>query len=273
MGKRPPIPSEIKRIVRERCGYGCVICGAQPYDYDHIMEYEIVKRHEADNLTLLCKHHHGEKTLKNLTKKEIRKANASPHNLKLNFTKPRLLYYSGKSVEVHIGGSIFRYHDLPDGFKFVPIQIDGCDIISFTCANDKLLLSLNAFDRNNKKIVEINENEIVHSTDIWDAEWQANKLIIREANGRFLLRMLFQTPNIIKIDKGFFHYNNTDLILDDDALFIANNKSIMKKFTIDNCTIGLCVQGFGPYKDSWKNIKAEFRKAKKNQRSRLQSGV
>jgi hypothetical protein len=60
MENRPKIPEDIKRIVRARCGYGCVMCGAQPYDYDHIEEYEIVKCHEANNLTLLCKHHHGE---------------------------------------------------------------------------------------------------------------------------------------------------------------------------------------------------------------------
>jgi len=263
MKSRPPIPPEIKRTVRERCGYGCVLCGAQPYDYDHIVEYEIVKCHEADNLTLLCKHHHGEKTLKNLPREEIVKANASPHNLKINSTKPRLLYYSGKSVEVHIGGSVFKYHDLPDGFKFVPVQIDGLDVISFSYINDKLLLSLNAFDKNNKQIVEIIENEIVHSTDIWDAEWKANKLIIREGNGRFILRMIFQTPNIIKIDKGFFHYNSTDLILDDDALFIANNKAIINRITSINCPIGICIHGLEPYSESWKEIKAEFRKAKK----------
>ena len=263
MENRPPIPPEIKRAVRERCGYGCVLCGAQPYDYDHMVEYEIVKCHEAENLTLLCKHHHGEKTLKNLPRERIEQANQAPYNLSSGKTKYRLLYYAGNSVEVHIGGNTFKYSGMEDGFRFIPLQIDGQEIIAFSYEAGNLLLSFVSFDRLNQKVVEIIDNEITHSTFVWDAEWSANKLTLREGNGRFLLRLLFQTPNIIKIDKGFFHLNSTDLLLDKEALFVANNKTLLGGNMAENCTIGLNISGFGPYPETWKEIKSEFRKAKK----------
>ena len=264
MADRPPIPANIKLAVRKRCGYGCVICGAQPYDYDHIEEYERVQCHEEHNLTLLCKHHHGEKTLKNLTKELIEAANLSPFNLKDETTKSRFLYYSGSSVEVHIGDNIFKYYDLDEGFTFVPLQIDGEDIISFTCEGNKLLLSFKAYDRSNNLVMEIIDNEIQHSTSVWDAEWTANKLTLREGNRRFILRLLFETPNIIKIDKGYFHYNETDLLLDEEVLFVANDHSILGGNTATNCKVGLSVSGHGVYTDSWKDVKAAFKKAKKS---------
>ncbi len=34
---RPKIPLPIQREVRQRCGFGCVICGLPLYDYDHII--------------------------------------------------------------------------------------------------------------------------------------------------------------------------------------------------------------------------------------------
>jgi len=263
MADRPEIPSEIKRCVRERCGYGCVICGAQPYDYDHIIEYEEVKCHEAGNLTLLCKHHHGEKTLKNLPREIVEKANLNPFNLISENTTSRTLYYAGRSIEVRIGGNVFVYENMVEGFSFVPIQIDEESIISFKYEKENLLLSFRAFDRENNQIVEIFENEISHTTSVWDAEWKANKLTLREGNGRFLLRMKFEAPNILTIDKGYFHFNHTDLLLDHELLFLGNTGARIHGNKSVNCKVGMEFSGYGPYNTPWKEVKHAFRKARK----------
>jgi hypothetical protein len=39
---RPPIPLPVKRLVRQQCAFGCVLCGLPLYEYDHIVPY-----HEA----------------------------------------------------------------------------------------------------------------------------------------------------------------------------------------------------------------------------------
>ena len=56
------IPLPIQREVRQRCGSGCVICGLPFYEYDHMLGCENVKSHVADEITLLCRLHHGGKT-------------------------------------------------------------------------------------------------------------------------------------------------------------------------------------------------------------------
>lgn len=39
------IPLSIQRKVRQRCGFGCVICGMPLYEYEHMAEWAQVKRH------------------------------------------------------------------------------------------------------------------------------------------------------------------------------------------------------------------------------------
>lgn len=58
MNERPPIPAKIKRLVRQRCGFGCVICGSPIYEYDHIVNWSETHHHKAEELTLLCSKHH-----------------------------------------------------------------------------------------------------------------------------------------------------------------------------------------------------------------------
>ena len=56
------IPLPVQREIRQRCGFGCVICGMPLYEYEHMEEWAVVQRHVADEITLLCDQHHREKT-------------------------------------------------------------------------------------------------------------------------------------------------------------------------------------------------------------------
>jgi 5-methylcytosine-specific restriction endonuclease McrA len=75
---RPDIPDGIKREVRQRCGFGCVLCGFPIYEYEHIIDYSIVREHVAANLTLLCPNHHAQKTRKLISRQVVETANANP---------------------------------------------------------------------------------------------------------------------------------------------------------------------------------------------------
>jgi 5-methylcytosine-specific restriction endonuclease McrA len=59
---RDKIPRKTKLRVRQRCGFGCVICGHPIYQIDHMVDHAVVQEHKAANLTLLCPRHHDEKT-------------------------------------------------------------------------------------------------------------------------------------------------------------------------------------------------------------------
>ena len=80
MTQRPPIPQELKREIRQRCGFGCVICGMPLYEYEHMLEWAEVQRHVAGEITLLCRQHHGEKTNGLLPKEVVVASNQNPYN-------------------------------------------------------------------------------------------------------------------------------------------------------------------------------------------------
>src|ERR1044071_10283987 len=97
---RPQIPEPIKREVRQRCGFGCVICGMPLYNYDHMTEWSEVHRHDAANLTLLCPNHHHEKTVGLRTLAQGQAANSKPFNRKHGHTSKHTLAFTGASCEV-----------------------------------------------------------------------------------------------------------------------------------------------------------------------------
>src|SRR4051812_17249157 len=105
---RPPIPEPIKRIVRQRCGFGCIFCGAPIYDYEHIEEYNKVREHQADNITLLCPNHHREKTAGRLPANIVKERNVAPRNKSKPYTAYHELFFRGQKFGFRLGGMWFE---------------------------------------------------------------------------------------------------------------------------------------------------------------------
>jgi hypothetical protein len=76
------IPLPIQREIRQRCGFGCIICGLPLYEYEHMEGWASVKRHVAEEITLLCDKHHKEKTNGLLPLDMVREAINNPYNLR-----------------------------------------------------------------------------------------------------------------------------------------------------------------------------------------------
>jgi HNH endonuclease len=98
MPDRPDIPRSMKRSVRQRCGFGCVVCGAPLCDYDHIEEWSQKQEHMAENITLLCRRHNDEKSHGFLPLAHVREANANPVNLRTGASTPWKLHYAARSA-------------------------------------------------------------------------------------------------------------------------------------------------------------------------------
>lgn len=70
------------------------------YEYEHMEEWASVKRHVAEEITLLCDQHHREKTGGFLPKEMVRNADSDPFNLREGVSKPYCLHFSGKTAEI-----------------------------------------------------------------------------------------------------------------------------------------------------------------------------
>lgn len=223
---RPPIPESIKRQVRQRCGFGCVVCGCPIYEYEHMVEYSRTQTHEAENLTLLCDHHHRLKTAKLLPLDVVEEANRRPHNRNSPNSSPQLLYYSGQKMQLSVGGNIFSYPSLEENQAFFPFVVDGLPVVSFANREGTIALNAQFHNRVGEICFEIRKNELTYNTEQWDVEWVGTTLTIRGGARDILLEVDFSPPNAISINRADLRYNGVELKIDTDYIYCLNNRSI-----------------------------------------------
>ena len=158
---RPAIRDPIKRAIRQRCGFGCVLCGIPIYEIDHLMPYSEVEEHDPENLVLLCKQHHGEKTLGLLPAELVAAANADPYNRRMGVSSPQELRYIGEGCEAVIGSNRHVWPRLDDGMLTVPLLVDDTPVVLFRAEDGHLLLTVQLFSEQNDMLIQIVDNELV----------------------------------------------------------------------------------------------------------------
>ncbi|MCF5656989.1 hypothetical protein [Pseudomonas poae] len=204
-----------------------------------MIDWADTHRHIAEEITLLCRLHHGEKTDGLLPLANVIEANKSPYNLRAGVTKSYLLHYSGDSVKVALGDSVFSYRGMPEGFAFAPLVIDGFAVILFSREQGNLFLSFTAHDELNRPVLEVRDNEIVYDAGQWDAEWVGQSLTIRESYGKILLKMTFNPPAEIVIEKGRILRNGIEILISRNYFFITNNSFFFGGVSTTNCAVGI----------------------------------
>jgi hypothetical protein len=239
--QRPPIPEVVKREVRRRCGFGCVICGIPIYEYDHIPGYAIVQRHESSEITLLCDKHHTEKTRRLLDIDTVVAANSNPYNLRRGVSTSNLMHYTGDQCYVAVGSVLLTRTYQGPGTTCAAIMIDSVPMIAFTLEAGHLLLTLNAFDRDGRHILQIDRNHLAYSMHPWDITFSGDRLTIRSGHRDILLRLRFKVPHTIVVERGQFMLHGIDVMATKDYLAVVNKRLIISRGIVREAQIGLTV--------------------------------
>jgi trigger factor len=234
------VPAGVKREVRRRCRFGCVICGLPLYDYDHLFGWSKDDPHLPDEITLLCDRHHREKTQELLPLETVLAANADPYNGRSNVTAPYDLYFPSERVAFTIGSNSFVSPGLRDGERYPVLSIDGRVLLGVTRQADHLLLSLVVCDASGKWIAAIIENQLSMSTDPWDIELVGRRLTIREAQTRFLIDLRFDPQVGINIDHGRLHFDGVELAIDPHGVSVG--AATLSGMMVHNSGGGLAVE-------------------------------
>ncbi len=208
----------MKRAIRRRCGFGCVVCGLPLYEYDHMLGFAEVQRHEENEITLLCDQHHKERTNGLLPRDVIERANAAPFNLRAGVSKRYDLHFAGNECEAIIGSNRFTTRDQGYGTEMIPIIVDYIPLIVFRFGDGHLLLNLRLFDQFNNVILRIDDNALTYRTDTWDIQLVARNLILREAERQILIDMEFEPPNRILINRGRLLCNGVTMDISPEAI-------------------------------------------------------
>jgi hypothetical protein len=245
------IPLPVQRAVRQRCGFGCVICGLPLYEYEHMLGYENVKQqgrdpHVAGEITLLCDQHHRERTSGLLPVVAVMAADKDPFNLREGVSKPYSLHYSGGSMKTVIGGNVFAVNDHGYGTWSCVIVVDGIPMIGYVLADGHILLTVNFFDEYNRRVLRIDNNRLVYSVSPWDIQLVGRNLVIRERSRMIFLDVTFEVPNCLIINRGRLLCNGVEILIKPEHILITNNAALFSGVTVNNLNFGLVIGDLPP---------------------------
>lgn len=234
------IPEGIKRTVRQRCRFGCVVCGLPLYEYHHMVEWAKVQAHDPGEITLLCNLHHREATNRLLSPDQIRLANANPFNISQGVFTPYGLHFElndYRTFHAVIGGN--RFSTSRQGQTSL-ISIDNTDLVWVRIDEQgQLFLHMNIFDDSNNRVLCVVENQLQYTSVVWDITFVGKTLTLRQASRDLLLQITFLPPSTISIDRGCLLFNGVEITI--SPKFIYNGASCLAGCLSHNCQAGLVV--------------------------------
>jgi hypothetical protein len=205
-----------------------------------------VHEHNQNNIVLLCAQHHREKTSGLLPASVVEAANESPLNLRTGTSHPYDLSYSGSHCEATIGSNLHVWPALEDGDFTLPLLVDDTPIVLFRAEDHHLLLTVQLFNDQNELVVQIVDNQLVYSAAPWDVEFVGRQLTVRGGPGDIFVRMTFDPPARVEIDRGHIWRNGIELDITPEHLMLVNNHNSMSRCSTVNCRFGVAIGNIPP---------------------------
>jgi len=188
----------VKRQVRQRSKFGCVLCRFAICQYEHIdPAYKDARAHEPENICLLCGNCHDRVTNGRIAKSQVQAAYRdiqSDCSVKSPFED---LALTSPTLSVKLGGMIFH---APKTL----IRVNGIDLLTIAAPEaDKGIPSLSGvfYDSTGVEILRIDNNIWSGSIESWDLSVTANRVTIRSAPRKIELVMSVSPPNLIEINR------------------------------------------------------------------------
>jgi hypothetical protein len=218
------IPSEIKREIRKRSGFGCVFCGLAIATYEHVdAEFNHAKEHDPNKMTYLCGQCHSKVTRGFLSKETIEQAMQNPWCIKNN--KCHEYFDIAKdNFLINIAGTIL-------GNISNIISFEGHPLLSIFPPEDinaPFRLSGEFFDKSENLLLKIENNEWTGNPDNWDVECVGGKIIVRTSPGDIALQLKCTRNAAISIEKINMYYKGSKIIGDETELHILSPDDIDK---------------------------------------------
>jgi hypothetical protein len=192
------VPESVKREVRQRCGFGCVLCGNALVHYDHFdPPFSECPRHTADGITLLCGRHHDQKNKGLLASQSVIKANSSPHAKRVGRTQYTLDLGDNGHPTILVGTNVFV------GCSTI-LRVAGDDILGIQAPEmlgGPFRLDASFSDNNGDPILKIANNEWMASAGSWDVRLEGPRVTIRRARSQLALVICVYPPSRIDFER------------------------------------------------------------------------
>ncbi|MGN6525788.1 MAG: HNH endonuclease signature motif containing protein [Burkholderiaceae bacterium] len=236
----------MKRAVRQRCGFGCVICGVGFIEYDHFdPEFADAQEHNPDGIVLLCPHHHALKT-KNpawLPLDDLRAASKQPHAVRAGYSEWQ--YPSGRQPPTVSFGEVTCKNV---GTVF---EVNGQSILSIRPPSEpggKYLLSAFLVNADATEMIEIIDNEARTSTENWDMTIEGATIKVWTACRSVALVMRITENQDLTIDELEMTYRGVEISIkrgQPTSIYYWGAPFSIMGGTVEDAKVGLKVDSTG----------------------------
>ncbi|MDV6344749.1 hypothetical protein [Nitrosomonas sp. Is37] len=194
------IPADVRRVVRQRSKFGCVICRRGFYQYEHIdPPFEDAKAHDPDRICCLCGSCHDSVTRGHLSKAKVNAAYRAIQTKPPEEVSPPVgpLDFHDGSAELMIGGllyspavqTVLRYHGV-DLIRVIPGRQGEPGRISAVFT-----------DEDGRQVLQLVENEWVGVLENWDIEVVGQRITVRRRHGEVALQLRLDPPSRIVVER------------------------------------------------------------------------
>ena len=207
------------REVRQRCGFGCIVCGCAIVQYHHFEpEYADADEHRPEGITLLCGTCHDKASRGLVNVEEVKQHNASPACKRSGFAHD-FLFASRNNVHFQVGSATFRRHAV--------MLHDDEVLIGFEPPLEKggpLQLFARLEDDEGAHLLEIKNNVWVAGTHHFDVETTGTSIIIRRKSREITLRMDLKGSGDIILDRLKMGYKGFTVSVENGCFYVKNPK-------------------------------------------------
>lgn len=232
------VPQDVRREIRARCGFGCVICGLAYYDYEHFdPDFKDAKEHNADGMTLLCMQCNQKRARGTLSAATVARANANPKCKQLGFAS-ELFDFGPEPIEIFFAGVSF----VDCGTL---IQVHGVNLLSVRPPEEPgspVLLSGFLADTTGATTLKIVDNEWSAGDENWDVEVVGPQITIRRGLGDIALQIRVMPPHALAIERIDMQFEGYFLKGDEETLQISHDGKSWSSFSgvsMRGCGIGI----------------------------------
>jgi len=238
------IREDVKRKVRQRDGFGCIVCGSAFYQYDHLgTEFKDAQTHDPQQIVLLCGGCHDRKTRGALSTETLQMHALSPRCKQANFSwgpldvgpKP-LVIVLGTLTAVNVRSLL---------------TINGEDVFSIApplVPHGPFTVNASLYDKNGRRTIKIVSNEFQAEVSNWDVEITGPRVTVRSAPGKFDLVIRMEPPHRLVIERLDMVYKNFSIQCREGQSTTIEGAGTLLTVTaagatFDGCDIAICVSG------------------------------
>ena len=232
------IPAAIKREIRQKCGFGCVICCSSIWEYEHIdPPFAQATRHDPNAMALLCPGCHKKVTSRLMSKDTVQRKRRDPCTSRTGYAR-----------------DFFDIGETMPSLTFAGVQVQNCSV-PIMVNNEALFevkegeepgapfrLSGNFYNSNGELSLQIVDNEWRVMTEAnWDVDVVGPKITIRESPNHVSLRLIADPPHGLIVDRMNMQVGNYRFIGNRNTLVMqdrSGNRTTLTGQIKSHCHVG-----------------------------------